>query len=189
MRAELKRLHHRLGNTIVFVTHDQLEAMTMSTYIAVMNEGRLQQFAPPMEVSCRPANLFVAEFVGNPPMNLFHLEDAVTGPIARSILAALPASGGGACTVGVRPEALVVLPAGRPFARGWSEDAVVETLLPTGSEWIVGLRVHEAMVFARVVDEPRYAMNDPVAIAAESSAFHLFDHTGNRTASGDAGPC
>src|SRR6185437_1660931 len=69
MRMEIKRLHQRLGSTIVYVTHDQIEAMTLATRIAVMHQGEGQQFADPDTVYNRPANLFVARFMGAPPMN------------------------------------------------------------------------------------------------------------------------
>ena len=69
MRMEIKRLHQRLGSTIVYVTHDQIEAMTLATRIAVMNHGEVQQFADPDTVYNQPANLFVARFMGAPPMN------------------------------------------------------------------------------------------------------------------------
>ena len=74
MRAELKRLHREFGTTIVFVTHDQWEAMTLATTIAVMSQGRLQQVGSPNEIYDRPANRFVAQFVGNPPINMIDLE-------------------------------------------------------------------------------------------------------------------
>ena len=70
MRAEIIRLHHRLGATMIYVTHDQVEAMTMGERIVVMSGGRIQQAAPPLEVYDRPANRFVASFIGTPPMNL-----------------------------------------------------------------------------------------------------------------------
>ena len=70
MRAELKRLHTDTNSTFIYVTHDQLEAMTLSTKICLMNEGVLQQYAPPLTVYNNPANLFVADFVGNPAMNI-----------------------------------------------------------------------------------------------------------------------
>src|SRR5450755_3109000 len=69
MRMEIKRLHHRLGTTMVYVTHDQIEAMTLATRIAVMNKGVIQQFADPQTIYDKPANLFVARFMGSPPMN------------------------------------------------------------------------------------------------------------------------
>ena len=96
MRMEIKRLHQRIGATIVYVTHDQIEAMTMATRIAVMHQGSVQQFADPDTVYRYPANLFVARFMGSPPMNL--LKDAPGAP---------PAT-----IVGVRPEHLDVTPSG-----------------------------------------------------------------------------
>ena len=71
MRAEIKALHQRLKTTTVYVTHDQVEAMTMADRIAVMNEGRIEQLGEPLELYDRPANLFVAQFIGSPAMNVF----------------------------------------------------------------------------------------------------------------------
>jgi multiple sugar transport system ATP-binding protein len=94
-RAELVELHQRLGTTFVYVTHDQVEAMTMATRVAVMNEGTLQQVGAPQEVYDRPANVFVAQFIGSPPMNVLPGEAA----------AAL-GGGSGDVLIGVRPEHL-----------------------------------------------------------------------------------
>src|SRR5258708_22340434 len=82
MRMEIKQLHARIGSTIVYVTHDQIEAMTMATRIAVMHQGAVQQFADPDTIYNRPANLFVARFMGSPPMNTLsaRLESANGGP-------------------------------------------------------------------------------------------------------------
>jgi len=71
MRAEIKALHQRLKTTTVYVTHDQVEAMTMADRIAVMNDGRVEQLGAPLELYDRPANLFVAQFIGSPSMNVF----------------------------------------------------------------------------------------------------------------------
>ncbi|MEV4257551.1 ABC transporter ATP-binding protein, partial [Spirillospora sp. NPDC049652] len=79
MRTELKRIHDETGATVVFVTHDQMEAMTMATHVAVMNEGELQQVAPPVEMYERPGNRFVAEFVGSPPMNVVAVAEPLGG--------------------------------------------------------------------------------------------------------------
>lgn len=179
MRAELKRLHGELGNTIIYVTHDQLEAMTLSTEIAVMNHGRLVQIAPPMEIYRRPGDLFVAEFVGNPPINLFRVDDPHSREVARSVLSLFPERG--ARTVGLRPEAIAVLRPGTALPmRAWSHPATVETVLPTGSEWIIGLRVAEALVFVRTVEEAAYGPREPVILAADPRHFHLFDADGKR---------
>jgi multiple sugar transport system ATP-binding protein len=79
MRLEIKRIHNELGNTVVYVTHDQVEAMTMATRIAVMNDGVIQQVAPPDEIYAAPANTFVADFIGSPPMNLLDGEVSIVG--------------------------------------------------------------------------------------------------------------
>ncbi len=183
MRAELKRLHEQLGNTIVYVTHDQLEAMTMASEVAVMRDARLQQFGPSLEIYRRPANLFVAQFVGSPPMNLFSLDDARTAPVARSILAFLSRARdgvewGGVRTVGLRPEALRVGAA--PSDGAWRHPARAEAVLPTGADWIVRLRAGDALAFALAVEEPRFGSADDVLMAAAPEAFHLFDASGAR---------
>ena len=180
-RAELKRLHAELGNTVVYVTHDQLEAMTLSTEIAVMSHGRLLQVSPPMQIYHRPATLFVAEFVGHPPINLFGLEDPHSAEIARSILTFFPERGARARVVGVRPEAITLLPAGAvPPAFSWSHAATVETVLPTGSEWIIGLRVGEASAFALAVDETVREPRQLITLVVELRRFHFFDGDSNR---------
>ncbi|MHB8456113.1 MAG: ABC transporter ATP-binding protein [Acidimicrobiales bacterium] len=101
MRAELIELHRRTGTTVLYVTHDQVEAMTMGDRIAILNNGLLQQVATPAEVHARPANLFVAGFIGSPPMNL------LPGELL----------GEPGLTVGVRPEDLAIMPAGIIEAR------------------------------------------------------------------------
>ena len=109
MRAELKRLHREFETTIVFVTHDQWEAMTLATTIAVMSEGRLQQVGTPNDIYDRPANRFVAQFVGNPPINIIEL-GAGTDPSRRRrrrrFLDARIRRMAGVGSVGIRPEAI-----------------------------------------------------------------------------------
>ena len=113
MRAELSQLHRRLSATILYVTHDQVEAMTMGQRIAVMNEGRLQQCAQPLEVYSRPANLFVAGFIGSPAINLFagelrSTEDGClfSSPAFELLLSCHDPTLGGLAQLGVRPENL-----------------------------------------------------------------------------------
>ena len=115
MRAEIIRLHRRLGATMIYVTHDQTEAMTMGTRIVVMNGGRIQQAAPPMEVYERPANTFVASFIGTPPMNLFPPGVLDLGR-----------------TVGVRPENIAICAADAAPEGGLP--ATVDLVEPLGSE-------------------------------------------------------
>ena len=180
MRAELKRLHGELNNTIIYVTHDQLEAMTLSTEIAVMSQGRLLQCAPPMEIYRKPASLFVAEFVGNPPINLFKVSDPECSALCGSILKRFPAASS-AQTIGIRPEGISVRRAGAVVPEGWwSHGATVDTVLPTGSEWIVGLKLDGCPVFALSVEEVDYRPRENVTVAVEPRHFHLFDKEGRR---------
>jgi multiple sugar transport system ATP-binding protein len=118
MRAEIVRLHRRLGATMIYVTHDQTEAMTMGTRIVVMNGGRIQQAAPPMEVYDRPANTFVASFIGTPPMNLFPPGMLDLGR-----------------TVGVRPENIRLSAQIEGASEGLG--AVVDIVEPLGNETLV----------------------------------------------------
>ena len=121
MRAEIIRLHRRLGATMIYVTHDQTEAMTMGTRIVVMNGGRIQQAAPPMEVYEKPANTFVASFIGTPPMNLFPPPVLDLGR-----------------TVGVRPENISILKgAGGESRSAQGIAATVDLVEPLGSETLV----------------------------------------------------
>ena len=122
MRTEIKKLHHNLGTTIVYVTHDQIEALTLSTRIAVMNGGYVQQLGTPKEIYDTPANLFVATFMGSPSMNLVPVKllaegDGLVAETARDTgeavrlavcepSAALKAHAGQTVTMGIRPEAL-----------------------------------------------------------------------------------
>ncbi|MEV0587495.1 ABC transporter ATP-binding protein [Nonomuraea sp. NPDC050310] len=174
MRAELKRIHEESGATIVFVTHDQLEAMTMATQIAVMEGGTLQQVAPPLEMYARPANRFVAEFVGSPPMNL------VDTPGIASLLryaGATDKAGGAVATVGVRPEALRL---GEPAPGAWSEEAVVEAVLPAGSSWTTRLRIQETELFALSYEPVEAATGEVVRCWARAADLHLFGEDGKR---------
>ena len=137
MRAEIIRLHNRLGATMIYVTHDQTEAMTMGERIVVMNEGRIQQVAAPMELYERPANPFVAGFIGTPPMNLF--------PRGTIYLHK---------TVGLRPEHIRIR---RPEEEADAADlaAEVDFVEPLGSETLVHV-VTDAMGFRATVRVPGF---------------------------------
>ncbi|NIS79544.1 MAG: ATP-binding cassette domain-containing protein [Anaerolineales bacterium] len=189
MRAELKRLHEQIGNTIVYVTHDQLEAMTLATEIAVMCEGRLQQFGPPMEIYRKPTNTFVAEFVGSPTMNFFWVDDSPTATTARSILKHLLNQRSEIAfedpentkQIGLRPEAINLVKHDASLADGvWSCAAIIEAILPTGSEWIIRLRVDDSVLFMRTDEDPQFKSQDRGKIAVRADCFHLFDAHGQR---------
>ncbi|WP_431283384.1 ABC transporter ATP-binding protein [Humitalea sp. 24SJ18S-53] len=177
MRAELVELHRRLGRTFVYVTHDQLEAMTMSNRIAVMHEGVLQQFGTPSDVYERPANLFVAGFIGSPGMSLLKGEardGAFRNPAVT--LRLLQASACQAMVLGIRPED-VILGQG-PFT------ARIRLVEPTGHEQIVALDLPggEALT-ARAAPDMTLRAGETLAWGVRIPRLHMFDAaSGNRLA-------
>jgi len=185
MRTELKRLHDETRHTIVFVTHDQLEAMTMATHVAVMNEGVLQQVGPPLEVYNRPANEFVAQFVGSPPMNLIRLDGEHTADTAalRAYAAArMPATGAGSiASVGIRPEALRLAGEASP----WSFEAEVGAVLPTGASWIVSFTYQDKEMFLISYQPVTVPVGGTVRFTAAPADMHAFDSDGLRVGAWD----
>ena len=177
MRGEIKRLQKRLATTTLYVTHDQAEAMTMADLVAVMRDGELQQLAPPDEIYDRPANRFVAAFVGNPPMNVLEGElDAgnhcfVLGDQRLELGAEL----GAACAkaevtaLGIRPEDIEIVPHGGAGALA-GEIYVVE---PMGNETLVDVRIGEQRVMARAAREFTAPIGSPIGVrvALESACF------------------
>ncbi|WP_329372674.1 ABC transporter ATP-binding protein [Streptomyces sp. NBC_00669] len=188
MRAELKRIHNETGHTIVFVTHDQLEAMTMATHVVVMNKGVVQQMAPPMEVYTRPANTFVARFVGSPPMNLFEVgggadaADSTFATAARArILAGRPDLADALATVGARPEGLRMLgPDEQEPADSFVFDATVKAALPTGSSWTVLVAAGHTELYLVAYTDVSAAPGTTVRCAIRVADLHLFDTSGSR---------
>ena len=156
MRVEIKRLHARLGATMVYVTHDQTEAMTMGDRIVVMEGGRIRQAGAPLEVYAHPEDRFVAGFIGTPPMNFLEgrVERGAGGaPVFRFGTAALPLPAGwpalpdGPATLGVRPEAVAPAPDG---AAGALLDAEVDVVEPMGAETYVYAAAEGASFISRV---------------------------------------
>ena len=166
LRAELKDLHQRLGATFVFVTHDQVEAMSLADRIVIMSEGRIEQIGTPMDLYQNPASTFVAEFIGAPPMNVAALSSAA-GQAFAALAGQVPA---GAASIGVRPEAL------RPAATGAQvRVALVESL---GAETLVHLRLGDDRVILRAHAGHGLREGQDIALAAEPGAFILFDGQG-----------
>jgi len=158
MRTEIKALHQTLGTTIVYVTHDQVEAMTMADKIVVLNKGRVEQVGSPLELYRKPANLFVAGFIGSPRMNFLKGEYA-----ARN----------GAATVGVRPEHMSISTTGGDI-RGTA--GVAEHL---GSDTFIHIRLDSGeQITARSIGEYRVAHGDPVWLTPEQNNLHRFDAEG-----------
>ncbi|MET7279928.1 ABC transporter ATP-binding protein [Kribbella sp. NPDC005582] len=184
MRAELKRLHEETGHTIVFVTHDQLEAMTLATQVAVMKDGVLQQLAPPLEVYHRPANTFVAAFVGSPPMNLAPCDsdDSSLGGYARRYLTLTQTRAiDDVATIGVRPEAIRVVEDGHLGTENeWVFEAQVRAVLPTGAAWTVSVTVGATELYLVSTDEVSAASGEVLRCAVKRKAIHLFGADGNR---------
>jgi multiple sugar transport system ATP-binding protein len=180
-RSELVKLQRRLNATVIYVTHDQTEAMTMADRVAVLRGGVLQQVAGPQEIYDQPANRFVAGFVGSPGMNFFEGRIVRDGSATSADVGAFrlpipagPVAEGHAVTVGVRPEDLVVgAEAGPAGATGFS--ASVDVIEPLGSEKLLHLVAGDARFVARV--EPRLAVEvgTPVPVALREGRAHLFD--------------
>ena len=180
LQNEFLRLQSTLRKTIVFVTHDQWEAMTLATRIAVMHDGRLQQVGSPDDIYGRPANRFVAEFVGNPPINIVELNNGVpTGmtEIVGTHLNHLQTPS--ATCVGLRPEGIEI-----GQTEGTNDALIgranVAAILPTGGSWIVELNVSGETLFATMNTAPEFQIGQDVDFHAAPSAVHVFDAEGNR---------
>ena len=190
MRAELKRLHAETGATVVYVTHDQLEALTMSTHIALMHEGELQQFAPPLDLYARPANRFAAGFLGNPRINLLegvaHRDHVACGALSVPLDAALAVAAGAPVTVGLRAEELRLAPVDGDDAAPRAARGVVTSVLPTGSDWYYRVHVGDHDLIVRQNELPDLRLGDGVWVEAAPAPLKAFDAAG-RSLTGAAG--
>ena len=189
-RGELKRLHHELGRTFVYVTHDQAEALALSDLVAVMDRGRLQQLGSPDEIYERPANTFVAAFVGSPAMNLLRgrlvLEDGVTffeGSAGRWSLDGAPSASDREVILGVRPEDLLIGEQGSENA--W--DGTVILREPSGPDVFLTVRVSGTDLVARTDRSASAVSGSAVSLSPHPGRLHLFDaDTGKRIDAGEA---
>jgi multiple sugar transport system ATP-binding protein len=191
MRTEIKQLHQRIGTTIVYVTHDQIEAMTMASRIAVMDRGEIQQFDSPETVYNRPANLFVARFLGTPPMNTVPARLARDGDSLAAIVgagqpgqamlplppqtAAVHAHIDREVVLGIRPECIsdgarraADIPATRI-------EAEVEVSEPTGAETIVLIRIAGVRLRARVAPDIKLTPGQAASFSVDTRRICLFD--------------
>jgi iron(III) transport system ATP-binding protein len=189
MRAELKRLHRAFRTTIVFVTHDQWEAMTLATTIAVMNQGKVQQVGTPTDIYDRPANRFVAQFVGNPPINLVEMgrDGSALAARAREFFAAGYAGIGAIGSIGMRPEAIrfATDPAEVP-AGAFAGPAEVTGVLPTGGSWILELTVAGDKLFLTTQQPPELDVGQAGSFWVEPKSIHVFDGAERRSPAADA---
>lgn len=175
MRTEIKALRQRLGITSIYVTHDQDEAMTLADRIVVMNRGRIEQIGTPLDLYDTPANLFVAGFMGSPPMNFVDVERGPDGGFVTTDGSTVelpdigPAAHIGKTTLGMRPESLSIDPAG-PLA------GTVEVVEPKGSETLVFVRTgDDRLLCVAAGKRAQYRPGEPVAIAFDPAEIHLFD--------------
>jgi multiple sugar transport system ATP-binding protein len=168
MRSEIKALHQRLKTTTVYVTHDQIEAMTMADRIAVMNEGRIEQLGEPLELYDRPANLFVAQFIGSPAMNIF--DGVVRAGAVQALGARWPASRGAEgqqVKYGIRPEDLEPASSGIP-----AEVVVVE---PMGAETEILVKVGDTTFTVMTRGRSTARPGERIFLAPQAAQAHLFD--------------
>jgi multiple sugar transport system ATP-binding protein len=183
MRAEIKQLHRTMGTTFVYVTHDQAEALTLADRIVVMKDGVVQQIGTPDQVYERPRNLFVASFLGNPPINLIEgrLErDGAGFRFGRNGAAIRLAEGAGAglagrvgqgLTLGIRPEDV----ADHQAAPACVLDGPVTSVLPVGSDQYLGIAFDDRELFFRVAKGFRHGLGERVTLAVDPARLHWFD--------------
>ena len=187
MRTELKRLHRDMKSTFVYVTHDQLEAMTLSTKICLMNEGNLQQYAPPLTVYNSPANLFVADFVGNPAMNIIAVAARKTSDTTAELTflghkavfqANAPFDLDDDIALGIRPEFLPISDHGDLEGHAYST-------LPGGMETTVKIKIADQILSSVVFGAIDYETDQKIRFSISGAGILLFSrHSGQLLASG-----
>ena len=190
MRTEMKKLHQRVGKTTVYVTHDQIEAMTLASRIAVMHQGEVQQFDEPDTIYNRPANIFVAGFMGSPSMNFINAEitssagvPSVSFPLGDGNTANLPLHNGVAqratdkkVVLGIRPEHLSRQSANTTGKAGFATmSAPVEVVEPTGAETMAVLKFGDREVVGRFSPDEAPKMGEVMPLAVDMTRACLFD--------------
>ncbi|SMD15228.1 ABC transporter ATP-binding protein [Rhizobium sp. RU36D] len=192
MRTEIKRLHNRMKTTIVYVTHDQIEAMTLATKIAVLRDGVLQQFGSPAEIYNNPANMFVADFMGSPAMNLLTAEVQKTeaglsislargsgAPLSLPVAPgkeALAAHAGKQVVFGIRPEALTDPDGSDRNARTIAEgDCLIEVVEPAGSDTFAVTKLGSKEVVCRLRADARIEAGQTARLAFNLDKAVFFD--------------
>lgn len=177
MRTEIKELHQRLKTTTIYVTHDQIEAMTMADKIVVMHEGRVEQIGAPLELYDQPDNIFVAGFIGSPAMNLIKGRIRANGAVAFEATAGLKfplptapnGTDGRQAILGVRPEHFSLSDDGA--------EAQVQVVEPTGSELQVVAKLGEKEIIAVFRERHKFKPGDKIRLKPDPRLVHLFDET------------
>jgi multiple sugar transport system ATP-binding protein len=174
MRSEIRELQQRLATTTIYVTHDQIEAMTMADQIVVMNGGRIEQTGGPLALYDKPANLFVAGFIGSPAMNLLPGEVADGGFRAQggALLPLPPGASSQVATYGIRPEHLMLADDGIP--------ATIVIVEPTGSETQVGMRIGDTPLIGAFRERISGRPGDTLHVKPDLALVHLFGPDGSR---------
>lgn len=184
MRTEIARLHRQLGATMVYVTHDQVEAMTLGQRIVVLNEGQIQQIDTPMSLYERPANLFVAGFLGSPAMNVLRgrlehndglrlqMDDGSSLPMQPT--RTLEANVGRQVALGVRPEHV------QPVPKDTGMEARVEVVEPVGNEAFLHMGLGTHRLVSRIAPQQVPAAGDRVNLQFDAEHLHLFDAKSGR---------
>jgi multiple sugar transport system ATP-binding protein len=185
MRVELKRLHERLETTAIYVTHDQVEAMTLGDRVVVMKDGRVQQVGEPLELYGRPANRFVAGFIGSPAMNFVEVALGGAGDAlwaeAEGLRIRVPAElsermrahAGRRLTLGVRPEALRLANGADPAEYTFASE--VDVVEPLGNEILLNFRAGGVPMVARVDPGVRVKMHENIRLVLDPGRLHFFD--------------
>jgi len=177
MRTEIKELHQRLKTTTIYVTHDQIEAMTMADKIVVMHDGRVEQIGAPLELYDRPDNLFVAGFIGSPAMNMIKGRIRVNGTASfegpSGVKFSLATAGGGndgrPAVYGVRPEHFSLSEDGA--------EAEVQVIEPTGSELQVVAKLGGEDIIAVFRERHQFKPGEKIRLKPDPRLVHLFDET------------
>ncbi len=194
MRREIAALHHRLAATMVYVTHDQTEAMTLGDRVVVLNAGRVQQIGTPLELYDRPANLFVAGFIGSPAMNLIPgrierdgaprftaAEGGLEVPLPAPLAQAARAAGADEVVLGIRPEAIALAAPGTPPRPGAARvKARLELVEPLGNETMIEATTPAASLVARLEPAPLPPPGSEIELELDGERAHLFDGESER---------
>ena len=192
MRSEISRLHGRLKATMIYVTHDQVEAMTMGDRICVMKDGEIMQVDEPIKIYDKPANVFVAGFIGSPPMNffegslsidedklIFHEEnesaDGIAFELNSPLRSRLESYASKRVVLGVRPEDISIIRYDNSSKRHQAAFARVELSEPMGAETLVYLNTGANCFIARDTERTRFAENEQVEVRFKEGKVHLFD--------------
>lgn len=179
MRTQIKRLHAMLGTTMVYVTHDQTEAMTLADKVVVLKDGSIVQEGPPMQLYNEPNCRFVGEFIGSPQMNIFSGEITQTEnvtkliiPGAEILLGRVPTIKGRTVDIGIRPEHLEPAQPGEEMI-----NAQIDVIEPLGSDTMAICRVGEFELTARLESRMPLSVGEPIGLKFEASNLHFFDTT------------